>query len=203
MPRTADQNEALRIATREAVQTAAVRVFARDGFAGASIRAVAAEAGLSVGSIYRHYETKHELFDEFLDQAAHGLGAAASRLAGEGRPLDLLREFTTTVLADLTDHDGAAEFYVVVDQAFSTDAPPGARERLLPAQQSLWRTFAAVVRRGQEAGEIADGAPESLTACVFATLSGLSAMRLALRDDLAVPEADLVLRVLRPGNGND
>jgi len=203
MPRTLKQNEALRAATRETVQTAAIRVFAREGFATASIRTIAAEAGLSVGSIYRHYATKHELFDEFLDQATTGLGAAAARLEGEGRPLDLVREFTAGYLSDLAGDNGAAEFFEVVNQGFSTDTPAGTRARLLAPHQALWRAFAAVVRRGQEAGQLADGDPEHLTVSYFATLTGLTSMRLALHDDLTMPSADLVLRTLTTGSTDD
>jgi AcrR family transcriptional regulator len=203
VPRTAEQNESLRATTREAVQTAAVRVFARDGFAAASIRTIAAEAGLSVGSIYRHYATKHELFDEFLDQAAAGLGAAATRLEGEGGAIDLVREFTAGYLADLVGDSGAAEFFAVVDQGFSTDTPAGTRSRLLAPHRSLWRAFAAVVRRGQQAGQLADGDPEQMTVCYFASLSGLTTMRLALHDDLTMPSTDLVLRTLTAGSKDD
>jgi AcrR family transcriptional regulator len=196
MPRTTAQNEALRAATRETVQTAAIRVFARDGFTAASIRTIAAEAGLSIGSIYRHYATKHELFDEFLVQAATGLAAAAARLEGPGSPTDLVREFTTAYLADLAADDGAAEFSEVVSQGFSTDTPTGTRARLLAPHQALWQAFSAVVRRGQEAGQLADGDPDTMTVCYFATLSGLSTMRLALRHDLNLPSTELVLRTL-------
>ncbi|MGJ6967476.1 TetR/AcrR family transcriptional regulator [Streptosporangium sp. G11] len=203
MPRTVEQNEVLRATTREAVRTAAIRVFAREGFATASIRHIAAEAGLSIGSIYRHYATKHELFDEFLDQAVTGLGAAATRLGGEGRPLDLVREFTTAYLSDLAGDDGAAEFFEVVNQGFNTDTPPGTTARLLASHRSLWQAFAAVVRRGQEAGQFAHGDPESMTVCYFATLAGLTTMRLAPHDDLTMPGADLVLRVLTAGNDDD
>lgn len=203
MPRTAEQNGALRAATRATVQTAAIRVFARDGFTAASIRTIAAEAGLSVGSIYRHYATKHELFDEFLDQATTGLAAAAARFDGPGRPLDLVLDFTATYLADLAADDGAAEFTEVVNQGFSTDTPTGTRARLLAPHRSLWSAFADLVRQGQEAGQLADGDPEAMTVCFFATLSGLTTMRLALRDDLILPSADQVLRTLTAGSDHD
>ncbi|MEV0952782.1 TetR/AcrR family transcriptional regulator [Promicromonospora sp. NPDC050249] len=196
MPRTTAQNEALRTATRETVQTAAIRVFARDGFTAASIRTIAAEAGLSVGSIYRHYATKHELFDEFLVQATTGLAAAAARLEGPGSPIDLVREFTTAYLADLAADDGAAEFSEVVSQGFSTDTPAGTRARLLAPHRTLWQAFSAVVRRGQEAGQLADGDPDTMTVCYFATLSGLTTLRLALGHDVNLPSAELVLRML-------
>ncbi|SJN45663.1 Transcriptional regulator, TetR family [Microbacterium esteraromaticum] len=87
MPRTTEQNEALRSATRSAVETAAVRVFAHRGFAATNMRQIAVEAGISTGSIYRHYASKEELFDELIDQASRGLGAVAAQLSTERDPI--------------------------------------------------------------------------------------------------------------------
>ncbi|WP_163543135.1 TetR/AcrR family transcriptional regulator [Occultella kanbiaonis] len=196
MPRTDEQNEAIRAATRDTIRTAAVREFAARGFAAASIRGIAADAGLSTGSIYRHYATKEELFDELLTQAATGLGAAAERLAGPGRPPDLVREFAATYLADLQGDRGEAEFVMVVNQGFTSDTPPGTTARLAAAHTALWRAFADLVRRGQEEQQFGRGDAEQLTVAFFAMLAGLTTLRLALGDDLAMPELDLMLRHL-------
>lgn len=196
MPRTTVQNEALRAATREAVEAAAVRVFARYGFAAANMRQVATEAGLSVGSIYRHYSSKEQLFYELLDQASAGLAAASERLASDESPLVLVRDFTKTFLAELASGDGAAEFFLVINQGFLTDSPKGTVERLATAQRLLWSTFSALVRRGQEIGEFATGNPDRITAYYFAMLSGIATMRRVMNDELGDPGVELVLRLL-------
>ncbi|CAM3282465.1 TetR/AcrR family transcriptional regulator [Occultella aeris] len=200
MPRTDEQNVAIRAATRDMIRTAAVREFAARGFSAANIRGIAAEAGLSTGSIYRHYATKEDLFDELLTQAAAGLGAAAERLAGPGRPLDLVRAFAATYLVDLQGDRGEAEFFMVINQGFTSDTPPGTTARLAAAHTSLWRAFADLVRRGQEEGQFAGGDAERLTVAFFAMLSGLTTLRLALGGDLPLPELDLVLRHLTGGD---
>ncbi|WP_026928634.1 TetR/AcrR family transcriptional regulator [Glycomyces tenuis] len=200
MARTAEQNAAMRAATRDAVLTAAVRVFARRGFAASTIRDIALEAGMSIGSVYRHYASKEELHAELLDQGATGLVALAENLAGAGSPTELVRGFTTRFLDDLTTDDGAAEFVVVLNHGFTTDTPPGTLDRLREAHRSMWSAFEDLVRRGQAAGEFGDGSPAQLTACYFATLGGLTTMRIALRADLAVPDADVVLRILTEGS---
>lgn len=43
------------------VAQAATRVLSRDGFAGLSMAAVAAEAGVATGTVYKHYEGKADL----------------------------------------------------------------------------------------------------------------------------------------------
>ncbi len=199
MPRTPMQNEALRAATREAVQGAAVRVFARHGFAAANMRQIAAEAGLSIGSIYRHYPSKEQLFDELLEQASTGLEAASELLASDESPLTLARAFTRTFLAELAGEEGAAEFFLVINQGFLSDSPPGTAERLATTQGDLWRTFSALVRRGQDLGEFAAGDSDQVTAYYFAMLSGIATMRLVMNDELGESGVELVLRLLTGG----
>ena len=49
------------IATKEQIERAALRLFLRDGIDGASMREVTREAGISLGAVYNHYESKEEL----------------------------------------------------------------------------------------------------------------------------------------------
>lgn len=194
--RAAEQNRALRETTRQAIEGAAIRVFARHGFAASSIRHIANEAGLSVGSIYRHYAGKEALFDKLLQQAAVGLESASRALSGTGDPLATVRGFTRDFLTDLATDHGAAEFYLVVNHGFLSDTPAGTAARLAADQRSLWDTFAGLIRRGQAAGQFAPGDPEQLTAFYFAMLSGMATMRPMIRDALTDPGVDVVLRLL-------
>ena len=197
--RTPEQNEALRAATLETVESAAVRAFARHGFAATSMRQIANEAGLSVGSIYRHHANKEALFAALLDRAAAGLGAAAATLRSADDPFAAVSDFTRNFLADLHRTHGAAEFYMVINQGFLSDTPAGTAERLASDQRALWRAFAELVHRGQITGQFASGNPVQLTAHYFAMLSGLATMRAVLprgRDDSSI---ELVLRILTNG----
>ncbi|MFB9643173.1 TetR/AcrR family transcriptional regulator [Agromyces lapidis] len=189
----------MRATTREAIETAAVRVFARRGFADSNMRQIAAEAGFSAGSIYRHYASKEELFESLLGQASDGLRATATHLSGDGDPLEQIRGFTEVFLADLANGEGAAEFFMVVHHGFATDTPVGTAGRLAVAQRELWDAVAALVRRGQRSGQFAAGDPARVTANYFALLTGLTMMSFALGDALPEPDIDLVLRTLRGG----
>lgn len=160
-----------------------------------------AEAGLSTGSIYRHYSGKEQLFEHLLAQASAGLDAAAERLQRDGSPLVLVRDFTMTFLADIVGERGALEFFQVINQGFLTDTPPGTARRMAAAQRSFWRTFADLVRRGQECGEFAAGDPEQVTGYYFATLSGIATMRRAMDDEFGESGVALVLRLLTGGRG--
>jgi AcrR family transcriptional regulator len=54
---------------REQVLAAATRAFARTGFAATSLDDIAAEAGISRVILYRHFDSKHEMYRAVLDRA--------------------------------------------------------------------------------------------------------------------------------------
>ena len=58
---------------RRALVAAATRAFARNGFAATSLDDVASEAGVSRVLIYRHFESKAELYQAALDEVARDL----------------------------------------------------------------------------------------------------------------------------------
>ncbi|MCW0232037.1 MAG: TetR/AcrR family transcriptional regulator [Ferrovibrio sp.] len=60
------RREAVRAFKREAILQAARKIFARDGLDGATLRAIAAEAGIAVGTVYLHYPAKESLYAELL-----------------------------------------------------------------------------------------------------------------------------------------
>jgi AcrR family transcriptional regulator len=49
-------------ATRQALIEAACKLFMRDGYSATSIRTIAAEAGITGGSVYNHFANKEEIF---------------------------------------------------------------------------------------------------------------------------------------------
>jgi AcrR family transcriptional regulator len=61
---------------RDQILAAATRAFARSGFAGTGLDDVAAEAGISRVILYRHFESKTDLYRAVLDHASDHLAAA-------------------------------------------------------------------------------------------------------------------------------
>jgi AcrR family transcriptional regulator len=54
--------------TRDQLLDAGAKVFAERGYRGATVDAVVAEAGLSKGTFYWHFDSKNELFGELLEE---------------------------------------------------------------------------------------------------------------------------------------
>jgi len=65
-----------RVARREQIVVAATRAFARGGFGGTSLDDVAREAGISRVIVYRHFESKADLYRAVLDRVCTRLLAA-------------------------------------------------------------------------------------------------------------------------------
>jgi len=61
MPRTTEQNEQIRQATRKAIVDAAMVCFARQGYAQTTIRHIATEANISTGLMYHYFDGKEAL----------------------------------------------------------------------------------------------------------------------------------------------
>ncbi|MGX1810935.1 TetR/AcrR family transcriptional regulator [Nocardia sp. NPDC055321] len=199
MARTADQSAAMTAATRSTVQTAAVRVFARHGYAASTIRDIAVEAGVSIGTIYRHYPTKDALYADLLDQALTGLLALTEELSGPGSPVETIRKFTARYLSGLTADDRAAEFMIVVNQGVAAGSPAASIARLHDAHRAMWRAFENLIRRGRADGEFGHGDPAQLTTCYFAMLGGLTSIRVTLGAEFTAPDVDVVLTLLTEG----
>jgi AcrR family transcriptional regulator len=88
--RPTERTEARRAATREQIVAAALEQMADGGYASAGVQAVAARAGVAVGTLYRHFPSKGHLFAEAFRRASQReldvvveVSAADGRAAGE------------------------------------------------------------------------------------------------------------------------
>jgi AcrR family transcriptional regulator len=70
--------------TRRAILAAAGRQFRAGGYAGTGIDAIAAEAGVTSGAIYRQFGSKEALFAEVVRAGMERLENGLARLDGEG-----------------------------------------------------------------------------------------------------------------------
>lgn len=71
------------MSTRERILDAAAQVIRDRGLARASTKMIAQEAGLSEAGLYKHFESKHELFLHVLSERLPRLSAVISDLPGQ------------------------------------------------------------------------------------------------------------------------
>jgi AcrR family transcriptional regulator len=73
---------------REAILDAALDVFSAQGYAAARLDDVAARAGVAKGTLYLHFRSKQDLFEQLVTHAVKPVLEGAGQLAGDpgGRP---------------------------------------------------------------------------------------------------------------------
>jgi AcrR family transcriptional regulator len=198
MPRTEEANERIRKERKELVLQAAARVFARKGLADTKVADIAAEAGMSHGLAYRYFETKEELFAAVVKRATVGATQLGERVSAEpGTPWEKLRHLTREML------DGIArmpEYSLVVLHALSNVAVPFEVRELAQGQALIIRdVLTTLIREGQHTGEVGAGDAEQLAMIFLSCIQGLAVSANFLPTYApAIPEADTVLRLLRP-----
>lgn len=82
---------------RERLLEAARTVFS-DGGAEASLEAVAHQAGVGIGTLYRHFPTREALFEAVYRREVQQLADLAGRLKKESQPLEALRQWVHSVV---------------------------------------------------------------------------------------------------------
>lgn len=171
MLRTADPE-----ARRQQISQAAVTVFARDGFQGGSVDDIAAEAGLSKGSIYRYFEDKEALFFAAFEVVQEQVLTEVQRaMAQEGRAWDQLSALVRTSVTGWQRN--LAVFPLVLELWAAASAGP-ARERLGTVMADTYRSYrehvAALIRQGEAEGDLAsDADPEATATWLVAAVDGL------------------------------
>jgi AcrR family transcriptional regulator len=85
--RTTERTEARRLETRRRITVAARELIAEGGFVAAQIAPVAGRAGVAVGTVYRHFPSKSELFAEvFREASQHEVDAMREAVEASAGP---------------------------------------------------------------------------------------------------------------------
>src|SRR5246127_2489768 len=77
---------------RERVLEAAKSVFSAGG-SDASLEAVARQAGVGIGTLYRHFPTREALYEAVYRREVEQLGELAEQLKSEAAPVEALRQW--------------------------------------------------------------------------------------------------------------
>jgi AcrR family transcriptional regulator len=150
--RSTEKTEARRVEARSRIVEAARQLIAEGGYVAAQVAPVAERAGVAVGTVYRHFPSKSDLFAEVFRQASQ-------------HEVDAMRAAMEEI------HGSAAERIAAGIEVFARRALRGRRlawallaEPVDPAVEAERLEFrhsyrdlmAAVIRDGIEAGELPD-----------------------------------------------
>jgi AcrR family transcriptional regulator len=133
------------VRNRQRVLEAAKAVFAAGG-PDASLEAVARQAGVGIGTLYRHFPTRQALFEAVYRNEVEHLVKLAEQLATDLPPLEALRQWTHANVAFVATKKGMSTALAVAVHAAS-DLTAYSMDRLSRAVETL-------LRRAVAAGEI-------------------------------------------------
>ena len=142
------------IRNRERVLEAAKAVFSAGG-ADASLEAVAKRAGVGIGTLYRHFPTREDLFEAVYRREVEQLGDLAERLKSEPDAVEALRRWLRSNVELVATKKGMLAALQLVAH--------GSSELYAYAFDRLTKAVGALLARAIAAGEIrADIGPEDV-----------------------------------------
>jgi AcrR family transcriptional regulator len=165
VPRRAEQNEALRDASRARIIAHALALFAAQGYEQTTVKQIAQSAGMAQGLLYNYFAGKEALLRAIFEQSMVDVGesfVAAAEAAPGTRVEALLRSSFTIIRRNLA-------FWQL---GYSVRTQPGVLASLGPAMaewtSSILRTLEETLR--------AEGTPDAATqaAVLFALIDGIA-----------------------------
>lgn len=196
MPRTQQQFEEMRNATKEKIHAAATRLFVLKGFGSTSVQEIADAAGISIGLLYRHYKTKEELFNAIARDAYTGLRSIVELFRSDGSPKALFDAFVTVIHDDLSRGEELAHLLILMKQAALTDAANQKQGSIAQENTEVFRATADLIKRGQTLGEFRPGDPYEMTLFFFSAIQGLADLKVVMKDDFAMPAQNILTAFL-------
>ncbi|MER8186147.1 TetR/AcrR family transcriptional regulator [Kitasatospora sp. NPDC094015] len=172
---------------RQLLIDAALALFAERTYEGTQMPAVAARAGVGVGSIYRHFASKEALGNAAFQDAKRDLRARL--IAATAEPAVSTRAQFTQFWSGFTGFASSRPEAFAFLEHQQHDTFLDEDSRALAAE--LDQMAADFIEHGQRAGAIRDGEPRLLVALALGALAGLlRAIRPATVTDIPPVERD-------------
>ncbi|MBN1173869.1 MAG: TetR/AcrR family transcriptional regulator [Micromonosporaceae bacterium] len=169
MPRV---SEAHRAARRQQILDAARACFTRRGFHATTMQDVIAEAGLSVGAVYRYFKGKDELIEAIANGYVERLRAQIMPLIEVDLPLEESMRATVEFLDEVAiGEDGPLRLALQVWAEAVRDERLGAMVQRV--YSGFREAFVQMARRAARAGQLPERAvPEAVGAVLFSLVIG-------------------------------
>ncbi len=191
---------------RSLIVDAAERLFASRGYEGAKIQDIAAESGLSLGTLYSVFEGKSDILDAVHDDRLGQLFQLAGRALGtHDKAATRLRQGNRVFIRWLTEHPDYLRIHLHRSGAWASN-PQEVGEGLVSAWQRGIGLIARVIEEAMCDGDVFEGDPVIQARLMVAIQQVLisawveAGMKVDA-DDLADEVEQQLERILIKGNG--
>jgi len=196
MPRTKEQFEEMRKATRDKIQSAAMKLFVQKGFGSTNVQEIADLAGISIGLLYRQYKTKEELFSDLVDYSLAGIRNIIDLFEQDNSPKKLVSQFVCEVYNDMINGEELANLLIIMTQSFLSGAANSKQDEIIQLDIKMFQATANIIERGQELGEFHLGNPYELAEFFYSAIQGLALMKITLKESFIMPSPSVITTFL-------
>lgn len=166
MPRTPAQNKRIKDKRRQKLLDAALIAFATNGFDGVAIDDITKQAKCSHGLFYHYFGTKEEVYSEVLKTYIADANLFALGESSDEGALEAIRRFCEAYEKILKGPKislyAAALLLSIPNQTKSKDID----DRVL-GKKSVLDALQAMVRSGQESGDVVAGDPREIALAIY------------------------------------
>ncbi|WDH83591.1 TetR/AcrR family transcriptional regulator [Paenibacillus urinalis] len=189
MPRTKEQFEEMRNASRVKIQLAAMQLFVHQGFGSTNVQQIADTAGISIGLLYRHYKTKEQLFNELVAYALEGLKRNIVSFEADVSPRQIMEQFVHEIYTDLINGEELANLLILINQSLLAGAGTTSiqYDEIIQVNGKLLNSTAELIRKGQQLGEFRSGDAYEMSVFFYASVQGLAEMKVLLKSRFIMP----------------
>lgn len=182
-------------AYQRAILEAAEVVFTEHGFGGATMARVARQAGVSVGTVYNHFESKDHVFRSLLALRGGELLLALDDLELDSEPLVQLRQVLVATLSYLDAHRATYSVFIELGATSENSIQRIGGPDAVALHERFFERFVGLVARAQGAGQLTAAIDAGdLVALLTGSMNGLILRRARGNDPRPlVTCADLVL----------
>lgn len=191
---------ALQTHQRDRILGAAIAVFARTGFHRTAMADIAAEAGMSVGNLYRYFANKEALILAFAEAERERATRLIARAAAGGDIVSLFGEALREVLGECTPERMAVDLEIIAEAA----RPGPLHASVRDGEAETHRALATLIETARREGRLpATGAePETAATLMMALYDGVYSRRCFAPEfdaDAIVKAAQAALRAVLIG----
>lgn len=196
MPRTKEQFEEMRKATRDKIQLAAMRLFVQKGFGSTSVHEISDLAGISIGLLYRQYKTKEELFNDLVEYSLTSIKNITDIFEKDESPRELVNQFVYKVYYDIINGEELANLLILMAQSFLSGAANPKQNEIIELDTKMLQATAKCIERGQGLGEFRPGNANELAGLFYSVIQGMAMMKITLKDSFIMPSPSVITSIL-------
>lgn len=196
MPRTKEQFEEMRTASREKIKTSATQLFAQRGFAATNVQEIADLSEISIGLLYKYYKTKDELFGELVGNALAGIENLVEYFSDFSEPRKTFMNFINLIYQDMIKDDEFSNLLILMTQAAFANSAIVTQDEITELDVKVLTAMSNLIARGQECGDFCEGDTYAMATQFFATIQGLAIMKITMHGKFCMPSPSIMQTML-------